>query len=226
MDYGIDFYAAQTLLTPDGRRVMIGWLQNWDACQNTKKGQDWYGQMSMPREIFLRNGRLYQRPLRELEQYRRGRVEYRNITVQDETILYGIQGRCVELLLTVRAKDPEKLFQKFSLRFAQNEKYHSSLSFRPHERIVKIDRKCSGSRRAIIHQRRCLVPNANGEISMRVILDRNSIEAFLNDGDQVMSAVIMTEQAAQGISFHAIGDVEIDVVKYDLCLEEEQHEEH
>ena len=86
---------------------------------------------------------------------------------------------------------------------------------------MKIDRKCSGSRRAIIHQRRCLVPNKDGEISMRVILDRNSIEAFLNDGDQVMSAVIMTEQAAKGISFHAIGEVEIDVVKYDLCLEEE-----
>ena len=63
-----------------------------------------------------------------------------------------------------------------------------------------------------------------GEITMHVILDRNSIEAFLNDGDQVMSAVIMTEQAAQGISFHAIGEVEIDVVKYELCLGEERHE--
>ena len=224
VDYGIDFYAAQTILTTDGRRVMIGWLQNWDACQNSRKEQVWYGQMTLPREIFLRNGRLCQRPLRELEQYRQGRVEYKNISVGDDTVLYGIEGRCVELFVTVRPKDREKLFQKFSLRFAQNEKYHSSLSFRPHERIVKIDRKCSGSRRAIIHQRRCLVPNDQGEITMHVILDRNSIEAFLNDGDQVMSAVIMTEQAAQGISFHAIGEVEIDVVKYELCLGEERHE--
>ena len=34
-------------------------------------------------------------------------------------------------------------------------------------------------------------------------------------------AVIMTEQAARGISFHAIGEVEIDVVKYELNLEDE-----
>ena len=27
IDYGIDFYATQTILTPDGRRVMIGWMQ-------------------------------------------------------------------------------------------------------------------------------------------------------------------------------------------------------
>ena len=32
VDYGIDFYAPQTVLAPDGRRIMIGWMQNWDSC--------------------------------------------------------------------------------------------------------------------------------------------------------------------------------------------------
>ena len=27
IDYGLDFYAPQTLLAPDGRRIMIGWMQ-------------------------------------------------------------------------------------------------------------------------------------------------------------------------------------------------------
>ena len=31
IDYGIDFYASQTTLAPDGRRIMIGWMQNWDT---------------------------------------------------------------------------------------------------------------------------------------------------------------------------------------------------
>ena len=220
IDYGIDFYAPQTILTPDGRRVMIGWMQNWDACQNGRKDQLWYGQMSLPRELSIRNGRLYQQPLKELEQYRRNRVVYENVTVGEDLELPGIEGRCVELLIRIRPKDPEKLFQKFSLRFAKNDKYRSSLSYRPFESVVKIDRKCSGSRRAIIHQRRCLVPDKNGELTMRVFLDRFSVEAFLNDGEQVMTAVITTEQSARRISFHAIGDVVIDVEKYDLCLEE------
>ena len=25
---GLDFYATQTTLAPDGRRIMIGWMQN------------------------------------------------------------------------------------------------------------------------------------------------------------------------------------------------------
>ena len=52
IDYGIDFYAAQTVLTPDGRRVMIGWMQNWDTCSYRRKHDEaWFGQMSLPREL-------------------------------------------------------------------------------------------------------------------------------------------------------------------------------
>ena len=172
--------------------------------------------MCLPREIWLQNGRLYQRPIRELEQYRRKRVEYRGVPVGEETVLPGVEGRRVELLLSVRPADAQALYQKFTLYFAKNETYHSSISFRPHECVMKIDRKCSGSRRAIIHQRRCRVDNPDGKITMRVILDRFSVEAFINDGRQVMSAVIMTDQDARGISFRAVGKVEMDVVKYDL----------
>lgn len=28
-DSGIDFYAPQSMQTPDGRRVMIAWMQAW-----------------------------------------------------------------------------------------------------------------------------------------------------------------------------------------------------
>ncbi len=59
---------------------------------------------------------------------------------------------------------------------------------------------------------------------MRVILDRFGVEAFLNDGDQVMSAVIMTELTALKIAFIGIGEAEMDIIKYDLRLEEEKQD--
>ncbi|MBQ6404319.1 MAG: glycoside hydrolase family 32 protein, partial [Oscillospiraceae bacterium] len=31
IDYGLDFYAPQTTLTADGRRVMIAWMQYWNS---------------------------------------------------------------------------------------------------------------------------------------------------------------------------------------------------
>ena len=49
-----------------------------------------------------------------------------------------------------------------------------------------------------------------------MILDRFSVEVFVNDGEQVMTATMYTDQSADGISFFADGTVNMDVVKYDL----------
>ena len=218
IDYGIDFYAPQTVLAPDGRRIMIGWLQNWDTTQHCPDGAKWFGQMSLPRELSIEDGRLYQRPLKELETMRRDKVEYKDVLLENDTIsLERIRGRQIDMELVIRPEDPEEGYRKFALRFAQNEIFHTALSFRPYESVLKIDRKFSGSRRAYIHQRRCLVDGDPNELKLRVILDRFSVEIFINDGRQVMSAAIYTDREADGISFFADGKVKIDVVKYELA---------
>lgn len=200
----------------DGKRIMIGWLQNWDACNLSTIQTPWFGQMSLPRELSIKNGRLYQKPIRELEEMRRNEVRYTDITFTDTLKLCGIKGRRVDMELDIRPIDDSNVYQKFAVRFAQDANYHTAVSFRPHESILKIDRKFSGSRRAIIHQRRSLVKHQNGRLRLRLILDRFSAEMFVNDGEQVLSATIYTDQAAEGISFFCNGLVNMDVVKYDL----------
>ncbi len=216
IDYGIDFYAAQTVLTPDGRRVMIGWMQNWDTCNLRSPEAPWVGQMSLPRELSVKNGRLYQNPIRELNEMRCNQVVHMDVAFSGTISLDGIKGRLVDMELTLRPGDEQNLYQKFAVRFAQNEEYQTSLSFRPRESILKVDRKFSGSRRAIIHQRRSLVNSTDGNLKLRIILDRFSVEVFVNDGEHVLTAIMYTEQEADGISFYADGDVVMDVVKYDL----------
>ena len=108
------------------------------------------------------------------------------------------------------------MFHKFAIRFAQNENYWTALSFRPRESVLKIDRKFSGSRRAIIHQRRSKVDFSNKELKLRIILDRFSVEVFVNDGEQVVTATMYTDQIADGISFLADGCVNMDITKYDI----------
>ena len=53
-------------------------------------------------------------------------------------------------------------------------------------------------------------------LKLRVILDRFSAEIFVNDGEQVVTATIYTDQEADGISFSADGAVRMDITKYDL----------
>lgn len=215
VDYGIDFYAAQTLLSPDGRRIMIGWLQNWDTCNQHFRNYPWFGQMSLPRELFVKDNRLCQRPLRELGALRGAPVHHENVLLENGIIaLPGIRGRMLELELELAPEG--ELYRRFALRFAQNETYHTGVSFRPHESVLKLDRKFSGSRRAIIHQRRAKVAHEAGRLKLRVILDRFSCEVFVGEGEQVLSMAVDTPVSADGLSFLAEGRLRMNLTVWPL----------
>ena len=172
--------------------------------------------MSLPRELSVKDGRLIQKPIRELEQMRTNKVSYENAAVSDVVRLDGVKGRRIDMELSLRPAEGEEMYRKFAVRFAQNDTCHTAVSFRPHESILKVDRKFSGSRRAIIHQRRSLVKSEEGKIRLRIILDNFSVEVFVNDGEQVLSATLYTDVSADGISFYADGKAVVDVTKYDL----------
>lgn len=218
IDYGLDFYAPQTMLSPDGRRIMIAWMQNWATVGAKPFHCRWFGQMTLPRELSVKDGRLYQVPVRELEQYRRDPVAHRHISVCGETNLPGIQGRTVDMTVTVRPMG-QGSYRWFRLHVAKDGQHDTIIRYRPDQSTVKIDRCRSGLPHDIVHTRSFLVSPNNGEIKLRVILDRFSVEVFVNDGEAAASAVIYTRQEADAITFEADGQVLVDVEKYDLIFD-------
>lgn len=56
----------------------------------------------------------------------------------------------------------------------------------------------------------------DGRLKLRIILDLYSVEVFINDGEQVMTAITYTDPSADGISFFADGKARMDVIKYNL----------
>ena len=212
IDSGIDFYAPQTTLSPDGRRIMIGWLQNWDGC-SINESEKWAAQMSLPREIFIKDGRLWQKPIKELEAKRANKVSYSNEKIGEEKkSLEGVSGRVLDMELEIEADD------LFELSFAMDEKHCTKLIYRAKEGLLTIDRRRCGSRRAIIHTQDCLLKNCTEKLSLRVILDRFSAEIFINGGIQVMSVALPTPMDAKDIAFRARGNALLSLNKYDLEL--------
>ena len=218
IDYGIDFYAPQTLLAPDGRRIMIGWMQNWDTCNVRQTPLPWFGQMSIPRELSIQNGRLYQRPVRELAALHGAEVKYENVVFSGEKKLDGIEGRKVDMELSLRPGSGQELYRKFVLRVAQDDVHHTDIHFMPYDSVVEVDREASGSRRAILHRRSAHVRSERGSVKLRVILDSFSVEIFVNDGEHVLSLTIYTDMSADGISFYADGLAAMDIVKHDIQM--------
>ena len=219
IDYGLDFYATQTLKTTDGRRVMIAWMQNWEtsSCKNQKLR--FMGQMTLPRELSIRNGRLCQCPVRELNNYRGVLIDYRNVLINGDTSLRGINGRCLDMTVTVRPGNENNMFRWFRLYVAKDGEHFTMIRFRPDINTVKVDRTHSGFPHDIVNIREFPVSMRDGAIKFRVIMDRYSLELFINDGEQAASFVIYTPEEAGAISFSSDGTVLLDVEKYELLFD-------
>ena len=164
IDYGLDFYAPQTVETPDGRRIMIAWMQNWDTVNAKPYNCRWFGQMTLPRELSVKDGRLIQNPVRELEAYRRRRVVHRNIPVSGEINLPGVQGRVLDMTVTIRPTGPD-LYRWFRIRVAKDGQHETIIRYRPDQDTLKMDRIRSGLPHDIVHTRSFLVRPGTGRSS-------------------------------------------------------------
>ncbi|RKJ52540.1 glycoside hydrolase family 32 protein [bacterium 1XD42-1] len=212
IDQGLDFYAPQTLLAPDGRRIMVAWMQDWDSAKCVPEGQNWFGQMTLPRELHIRNGRLIQQPVRELERWRGERTAYENVEVSGDMSLPGIFGRTLDLTLRLQAQDGP-----FTLKFAQDNSHFTAFTFQPDRSLLTLDRSHSGLPKGHALSRTIPVHSREGLLELRLILDRFSVEAFVNGGEQTLSATLYTPQEAAGISFQAQGKAVIQLEQYALA---------
>lgn len=219
IDYGLDFYAPQTLKTYDGRRIMIAWMQNWETVGSHLQSQRFMGQMTIPRELSIRGGRLCQNPVREIENYRSIKIAYQNVMMTGETSLQGINGRFIDMTVTIRPGNEASMYRWFKINVARDGEFCTSIRFKPATNIIRIDRTQSGLPCDIVNVREFPVHGISGEVKLRLIMDRYSLEVFVNDGEQAASTVIYTPLEAKSISFSCDGTVLMDVEKYDLEVE-------
>lgn len=214
LDYGLDFYAPQTIGTPDGRRILIGWMQSWDNYLTPEDFQ-WSGMMTIPRELTLANGKIRQLPVRELEHYRTGKVEYHQVPVAGEVQLTGIRGRNIDLTVTVE----DGSYSVFTIKLAAGPDYETRLVYDRVRGMFTTDRTYSGGRKDLLSQRSMYV-KPEGKIKIRILMDLYALEVFVNDGEQVMTSLLYTPVEVDGISFLCDSCLLGDVIKYEITAKQ------
>ncbi|MDD4849763.1 MAG: glycoside hydrolase family 32 protein [Gemmiger sp.] len=167
-DYGFDFYAPQTMPTPDGRRILIGWMGVPDAeSQNPTAALGWQHCLTLPRELFWDNaGHLCQAPARELLALR-GPARF-----LPDGAPATLNAPC-ELCAQIAPGNNFALTLAGGLTLCYDEqKALCTLHF--------ADAALGGGRTT----RRAVLAGCH---SLRVMIDRSSMECYLNDGACVFS---------------------------------------
>ena len=205
----------QTLKALDGRRIMIAWMQSWET-SGCKLGKlPFFGQMTLPRELSIKDGRLIQNPVREIEKCRSVKVSYRSVMITDETNLQGVKGRFLDMTVTVRPGNKNQMYRYFKVNVAKDGEHVTMIRHKPENNTIRVDRSRSGFPHDIVNVRDFPIA-AHDELKLRIILDQYSLELFVNDGEQAASFVLYTPVTADSISFSADGAAIIDVEKYDI----------
>jgi len=212
-DYGKDFYAAVSwsdMPRTDGRRVWIGWMNNWQYGKDIPTSP-WRSAQSVPRELALRTTRdgvrLVQRPVAEIQRLRGTgrRLGAQPIPVGSTPLAArGISGTALEIVAELEAGAASELGVK--VRTGRNEE--TVIGVDPRAGRLFVDRTRSGE--VSFHpdfpgRHAGPLPIENGRVRLRILVDRSSVEVFAGDGRTVITDQIFPDPASDGVALYATG---------------------
>ena len=197
IDYGTDNYAGATynnIPTADGRRIFIGWMSNWNYADKVPT-TTWRSTMTVPRVLTLGNNgqglSLKFNPVDELKTYLSGVLD---TAVQIPS--YQIK------LLNNKIIETGSYELNFSMDFSKsnvfklligNDKEHLIVNFDKLAGNVYIDRSLSGHidfNSQFSQKIYCpFIPKSNQSTDIQILIDKTSIELFIDHGDKVMTSL-------------------------------------
>ena len=173
-----DFFAPESVLTPDGHRVMWAWLTTLDPEINQKTAQ------SLPRELSLgEDGGLRIDPLCELESLRYDAVTLEDIVVKspDEYAqpLAELDGDSFELRISIERSEAERRRLGFHL-FAGKDSDGLPVVIRPEAGTI-----CVGDAEAPF----AVADLPDGEdLDLRIFIDKYLVEVFVNGRQALLTS--------------------------------------
>lgn len=213
-DYGRDFYAAvswSNIPSRDGRRLWLGWMSNWEYANDVPTAP-WRSAMSIPRELTLRatpSGlRLVQQPVRELaklrgKQHRLGRASFAEVSdwlagrqfksdlleVESEFALSENTG---DFGVKMGSGTNEETLVRCSAdgRWSLDRTHSGRTDF--HGKFPGVHQSPSG-------------PRAN-RVVLRLLLDTSSLEVFANDGEVVLTDLILPASGTRRLELFSNGE--------------------
>lgn len=195
MDRGFEFYAPQTTIDKNGRRLLFGWMGMPEMENEPTKENGWLHAMTLPRELIYKNNKIYQKPVEELKKLRKNKIEYSQIEIKDELSLDKIEGTSYELIVELSGIKGET-----GLKIRKSEEEETNIYVDVENKKLVLDRNNSG--RGYKGKRRCDL-KVTEKIKLQIFVDNSSLEIFVNDGEEVFTSRIFPSQNSTGVVLYS-----------------------
>ncbi|HMA63367.1 MAG TPA: GH32 C-terminal domain-containing protein, partial [bacterium] len=207
VDYGKDFYAAisyANIPESDGRRIWIGWMNNWLYTQEIPTSP-WRSAQSLPRKLSLQSIdgrlRLIQQPVGELQKLRGKHYSFSNTSIKkvnNQLANRNIKGQCLEIRLTAHMTGKEKA----GIKVRKGANQETIIGYNGRKKEVFLNRKNSGQsdfHDNFAEKHSAPLPLSKNILVLHIFVDRSSVEVFANNGQIVITDRIFPDFASDQI---------------------------
>ena len=200
LDYGREFYAAQTCVGKDGKSVVVGWMASWETEYPTALlGHGWSGMMSLPRVLDASDGHITQAPAPGLLSLRGERRALDTALDGGRAVLENAGARHAEIHLRAEVDQADSVTlnvmedrdERVSMTW-QGDRLTLDRSALPYCQLLKLPPKITMPLKA-----------REGKIDMTVYVDNCCVEIFA--GGEVLSALAFPGAETYGVSVAAAG---------------------
>ncbi len=211
LDWGRDYYAAVSFSdAPQNRRLMIGWMNNWDYA-NQIPTAPWRSPMSLAREISLASIEGQPRLIQNVATGSSGAPAPLSTFSQPAgpvregtVVLPGAAGRVQHLEFTVEAGSA----QEVGLVVRGNGTEGTRIGISPARGTIYVDRRNSGA--TGFHESFPSIDSAplravDGSYTLEIYVDHCSVEVFAADGQVTLTQLIFPSPDSQEVSLFATG---------------------
>jgi fructan beta-fructosidase len=218
MDYGTDNYAGVTYNdTPNGDRVSIGWMSNWNYARDTPT-TNWRSAMTIPRKLSLSiiNGDyvLQSKPVEQFDKQLTNDFSKENIQINKGAGKTFIYPKLNQSKIQFKAKN-----KNLKLIFTNEVNDSLIINYDSKKQTFAIDRRHSGkvNFEKSFGEKIHTTPTPNlisKSIGFQIILDWSSIEIFLNGGVYSFTEQIFPNQPYTKISIQSTEKQEIKKITF------------
>jgi beta-fructofuranosidase len=199
LDWGANYYAPQTFEAPDGRRIIAAWMGSFGFPPASQAQDGWCGQMAVHRELTLGdNNRLIAVPIAELEKLRASTHDFGPLTLgpnESKVLAEDSDAAEVEIEIDLASSTAERV----GLAINKTPDGHETLvAYDDLAERVFVDRRNSG------HGNRGYraAPCSGSSVKLRILIDRGSVEVFINDGAEAVSSLVFPADGPRSIELY------------------------
>lgn len=197
MDYGKDHYAAVSFdNAPDGRRVMIAWMSNWQYANQVPTVQ-FRSANAIARDVYLFRDKgvdyVGSRPVAEMTALRGDAVVSKKATLGELSVkkMFKTPSGAYEIDLAMAPQDGATV----KLMLSNQKGEYVTVVYDGNMGTLSFDRRQGGDNKFSELFPAVTTAPVHGKLtSLRVFVDKSSVEVFGNDGRAVMTNLVFPSE--------------------------------